>query len=89
MSYEGSTAHFKCKSASVPKWTKKGVSEKVFMVMLHNLVIHEVTEKDSGVYICEGYVDVWHERKFKISAKLLVASKNMMISMQCIQCCRS
>ena len=69
--YKGNDVVITCMSHTKAKWTKEG--KKLSSLRNSTLIIYDVKNKDSGIYICQGS----HENgtKFQGHSELLVGSR--------------
>ena len=79
VTYEGRAAYIKCKSSTVPKWTKNGLPVPSGMIMGYTLVFVLVSLDDSGEYTCHGTVINKGVMKFSANSKLLVGGKTVLL----------
>ncbi len=85
--YSGSCAVIQCISAREAKWTKHGKTLD-YLTFVGILTISNVTERDSGQYVCHGVLDREGTQPFTRMASLFVACKfNIEWPLECIHVC--
>ena len=67
--FEG-TAVIVCHSKKQPSWSKYGQPLQQMFYLGYALVIHNLTEEHSGIYICKGYET--DDKTFAANSELLV-----------------
>ena len=61
-----------CLSIKPPKWTKLGLQVERGETFKNQLILHNVTEEDTGIYYCHGF---HYNETFSASSELLVGGK--------------
>ena len=80
--YEGSVATFTCLSKSIPKWSRADgmILGALHDIVLNTLILYNVVEEDSGIYICEETQEE-EENNVVSWSLLLVGGKRVHIKM--------
>jgi len=73
IAYINTTVKFFCYSVTLPTWYKRIIIRKKIVSRDAVLVLRNVTELDTGVYICEGRFQ--NRTKFNVKSELNVGGK--------------
>ena len=57
MAYEGSTVTISCFTDSKPTWYKDYVPIDLSLYRVNFIILRDISDKDSGKYVCEGSND--------------------------------
>ncbi len=70
VAYTGSVIAIKCFSKYIPKWTRKDGMMQEEAIYSRSLILMNVQEKDSGIYMCYG--SLINDENFYALSELLV-----------------